>query len=106
MEEAESHLWEAVDVKLAKQDIGDSLTINVRFLPCLELLKDILEQQGGSERLAKAEGLRKEMEESKAGVEVMYAAALEEIRREKREKRKQKVGKKKKGSKKRRGRKG
>lgn len=71
--------------KLAKESAkeekigrGDS----EKFLPCLELLMNILEQQGGSERLAKAEELRKEMEESKASVEAMYAAALEETRQE------------------------
>ena len=84
MEEAEAHLWEAMEAyNLAKED-STSLSNRVKFLPCLELLKDILEQQGGPGRLAKAEELLKELEESKAGVEAMYAAALEETRRKER----------------------
>ena len=46
-----------------------------RFLPCLELLMHILEQQEGPERLTKAEELRKEMEESQADWDAMYATA-------------------------------
>ena len=89
--------------KLVKEN-STSVINSDRFLPCLELLMNILEQQRGPERLAKAEELRKEMEASQADWEVMYAAALEETRRDKREKWEEKR-KQKKGNQKRRGRK-
>jgi len=92
-----------VDAYILAKEHSTSLINSDRFLPCLELLVDVLEQQGGPEDLAKAEELRKDTEESKAGVEVMYAAALEEARQEEREKKMQKAGKKK--SSKKRGRK-
>jgi rubrerythrin len=87
--------------KSAKED-STSLRNSDKFLSCLELLINILEQQGGPERLAKAEKLRKEIEESKVSVEAMYVAALEEARREG-EKRREGKARKKKSNKKRRG---
>lgn len=86
---------------MTKED-STSLVNSDRYLPCLEMLMSILEQQGGSERLAKAEVLRKEMEENKASVEALYVAALKETRREG-EERRHKAKKKKKKSSKRRG---
>lgn len=64
------------------------------LLPCLQLLLD-LQGAGGPGSLAKAEWLRSEMEESRARVEAMYVAALEEARREKGEQRRHTAGRKK-----------
>ena len=71
-----------MDAYILAKEHSTSLINSDGFLPCLELLVDVLEQQGGPEDLAKAEELRKDTEESKAGVVVMYAAALEEARQE------------------------
>lgn len=89
LEEAEAHLWKAMDAyKLAKEkSAARTLGNSEKLLPCLDLLINVLEQKGGSERLVKAEELRKEMEENKVSVEAMYAMALGEARREGEERR-------------------
>lgn len=77
MDEAEEILWEAVaSYKLTKED-GSSLVHGDKFLPCLELLIDVLEQKGGSTRLAQADWLWNQIEERKADLEAMYVGALE-----------------------------
>ena len=86
-EETDAHLWKAVDAYKLAEEKSTPLSNTVKFLPCLELLMEVLEEQGGPERLAKAEELCREMEESKASVEAIYAAALEEARREGEERR-------------------
>jgi len=51
LEEAEAHLWKAVDAYKLAKDNSIAPGNSEKFLPCLELLMSILEQRGGAERL-------------------------------------------------------
>jgi tetratricopeptide (TPR) repeat protein len=46
LEEAEAHLWKAVDAYKLVKEKSTSVINSDRFLPCLELLMNILGQQG------------------------------------------------------------